>query len=289
MANEKTRYILDSHGETERLERQSQMKAYDFELELQFLKVLEGQKILDAGCGSGIVSDYLSRRAPEVEIVGLDFSKERIEAAKAKYGLAKNISFVQQSLLETDLMQDRFDTILCRYVLRHFSASDCKSVIQNLFGLLKPGGTLYCIDVEGVMGEIYPASRFLKTALRKLREAKSVDFQVARKMPTLLLEQGFQDVDWHVLVSEFKEDELSQEISNLEKTAQSAKSFAEQVLGGSDRVERFEKQYFSALREREGLILFYNRVIAIGTKPKPKLQLVTSNSRGQYSEKKARC
>lgn len=274
MTNNKSRYVLESHAEAERLERQSRMKAFDFEQELQFLRVLSGQRILDAGCGSGIVSDYLSRRAPGVEIVGWDCSKDRIEEAKSKYGSSSNIAFDQKNLLETDEVTNRFDTILCRYVLRHFAPVDGKRVILNLFNALKPGGTLYCVDVEGTMGEIYPASQFLRVALRKIRDAKIADFQVARKLPAHLIEQGFQMVDWHVLVSEFKNEELSREIENLEQTIKNAEAFGVQLLGGQDRFERFRKEYLSALRDTPGFVLFYNRVIAMGTKPNPKPQLV---------------
>lgn len=275
MAKAKSKYVLSAHEETERLERQARMKAYDFRQELGFLKVHEDQRILDAGCGSGIVADYLSRLAPRLQVVGCDFSKERVEAASAQYGSAPNLSFVQQNLLEPISSGDRYDTIVCRYVLRHFNPNDGKKVIRNLFEALKPGGTLYCIDLEGLMGEIYPASSFLSDSLKKIREAKSVDFQVARKLPALLTEQGFNNVDWHVLVSEFKGSELEQETLNLEQSVTNAESFVSQLLGGPKALERFKKEYFGALREQTGLVLCYNRVIASGTKPASKLKIVT--------------
>jgi 2-polyprenyl-3-methyl-5-hydroxy-6-metoxy-1,4-benzoquinol methylase len=276
MSRSQSRYVLDAREESARLERQSRMKAYDFAQELLFLPVVEGQRILDAGCGSGIVTDYLSKRARGVKVVGWDNSKERIDEARAKYGAAANISFEQRNLLEPGAVDGGFDAVVCRYVLRHFSPGDGKKVIKNLSEALRPGGTLYCIDVEGLLSDFQGSTPFLRSALKKIREAKAVDFQVARKMPGLLLEHGFRDVAWHALVSEFKGHERAQEIANLDQAMKNAEAFLEKLLGDASKLARFRAEYFSALREREELILFYNRVIAMGTKPGTALRLVPS-------------
>lgn len=266
MTHKKANYVLESSAETERLEKQSRMKTFDFENELQYLEIQDGQKILDAGCGSGIVSDYLSKRAKNVKVVGVDFSKDRIEQAKAQYE-SENVSFSQANLLEFNGENERFDIIVCRYVLRHFSLEDSKKVLQNLFRALKPGGRICCVDVEGVMGDVYPASEFMQESLKKLRDGKAIDFYVARKMPALLLEQNFQNIDWHALVSELKGEELAQEADNLEQSFKNAKAFIEHSLGGSEQCERFQAEYLSALRAPFSPVLFYNRVIALATKP----------------------
>jgi len=280
MSAAKSNYVLEAENENERLDRQARMKAFDFRQEFQFLKVQSGQKILDAGCGSGIVSNYLSTTAPEVRVTGWDFSRNQIDAANAKYGASGNITFEQKNLLEVKPASDtpdgsRFDTIICRFVLRHFSNVNTKTVIHNLTELLKPGGTLCCIDVDGVFDDVFPASPFLRKSLAKLREAKAVNFRVARKMPTLLMEQGLQNVDWHVLSSEFKGEDLAQEIENLRQSIKNAEAFAKKILGGANNLARFQKEYFAALA-KPGHVHFYSRVIAIGTKPQAKPKLLKS-------------
>jgi ubiquinone/menaquinone biosynthesis C-methylase UbiE len=265
------------------------MKAFDFRLELQFLKVQEGQKILDAGCGSGIVSNYLSTLCSGVSVVGWDFSGDRIAAAQAKYGLANNIHFAQKNLLEmykeSDLCKSGcFDIAVCRFVLRHFNSANGRRVVKNLFNVLKPGGTLYCIDVEGVLNDVFYASPFLKKCLRRLREVKAMDFKVARKMPLLMLEEGFQNVDWHVLTCEFKGDELLQEIDNLQQSFKNAEAFGVKTLGGMKNFARFQKEYFSAL-QKQGCVHYYNKVIALGSKPKVDLRLITNSPVARVSKR----
>jgi ubiquinone/menaquinone biosynthesis C-methylase UbiE len=260
------KYVLESTGETERLERQSRMRAFDFKLELQHLKITEGQNILDAGCGSGIVADHLSRCGPGIHVTGWDFSKDRIEAAKEKYA-APNIEFAQKDLLKIGPQDGSYDTVICRYVLHHFNQADARKVIQNLLAVLNPGGTLYCINGEGLFNDIFPSSPFLRRCLAKIRASKDLDFQAARKIPPIFVEYGLQNVDWHGLISEFKGDELSQEIENLKQSLRSARPFIQKQLRSAATLERFQEEYFAAL-QAPGCVHFYNKFIAIGIKPR---------------------
>ncbi len=278
MGNKASNYILDSQEESERLERQSRMTAYDFRQELQFLKLAPGQKILDAGCGSGIVSHHLSTLAQGVHIVGWDVSAERVEMAKAQYGEPGKIDFFQKDLLKASANdaaseQGQFDVILCRYVLRHFDHAGAKKVLGRLFEALKPGGTLYCIDLEGTLSEVFPSSAFLKKALAKVRDAKTVDFHVARKIPALLAALGMENLQWHVLTVEFKGQELIQEIENLNQAIDHAKPFIKERVGGAAAFNKLKQEYFEALKRPES-VLFYNKVIASGVKPRARPYLI---------------
>jgi ubiquinone/menaquinone biosynthesis C-methylase UbiE len=207
-------------------------------------------------------------------VVGWDFSAERVESARARYGSLPNLSFAQKDLLAIGGEESRFDVIVCRYVLRHFKPADGRKALQNLFRALKPGGTLHCIDVDGVMGEVRPCSAFLKTALTRIRDAKAVNFQIAREMPALLMEQGFEQVDWRMMLCEFKGEELEQEIANLRQSVRNAEAFVRKAVGGAARLAQFEKEYFAALQS-PGFVHCYHRVIAQGTKPRPRPKLVT--------------
>ena len=51
-------------------------------------KKLNKIKILDVGCGGGLISEGLSRLGAEV--TGIDFVRENIKIAKCKYALPKN-------------------------------------------------------------------------------------------------------------------------------------------------------------------------------------------------------
>lgn len=97
-------------------------------------------KVLDAGCGSGIFSIYLSLK--KCIVIGVDGSEKMIELCK-KYSQAKNleISFLQAILPFENV--DKFakqDVILCSSVLEYIA--DYEKVIQQFRDLLNPKGIL---------------------------------------------------------------------------------------------------------------------------------------------------
>ncbi|MGE4233468.1 MAG: class I SAM-dependent methyltransferase [Bacteriovoracia bacterium] len=269
-------YVLESAEETERLDRQSRMKAHDFRPELKFLNIKPGQKILDAGCGSGIVTDYLAQQASDIQVTGWDFSLARIESAKQRYSSRSNIEFQQMDLLHLDkevAKNSRFDLIVCRYVIHHFSQKNAKKVIKNIISLLNPGGTLFSINVEGLFGNIFPSSPFLRKCLEKIQKTKDMDMQSARRISSQLIENGLQDIDWHVITAEFKGQERLQEIENLKQSMKNAAPFLKKLFGSTSTVKRFEKEYVEAL-SAPGSIHFYNKVVVSGSKPKSGLSLI---------------
>jgi len=86
-------------------------------------KYLQGKRILDLGCGSGIWVDYFTRRG--YKATGVDFVQEFISQAKKKYqgnfttGGAEKLPFPAGS----------FDTVLMFSVLEHID--DQKKVLQE--------------------------------------------------------------------------------------------------------------------------------------------------------------
>ena len=57
-------------------------------------KDLRGARILDAGCGTGVLSRMLDERGAEV--VGVDISEKLIEVAKNRSSLNKNIELLEE-------------------------------------------------------------------------------------------------------------------------------------------------------------------------------------------------
>jgi len=103
---------------------------------------LDGQRILDAGCGWGPYSYYLARRFPHADVEGCDLlpaTAERNAIIARRLGLT-NLRFFTASLDALDVA-DRYGFILCIDVLEHIP-NDAQTVV-NLGGALRPGGLLY--------------------------------------------------------------------------------------------------------------------------------------------------
>ncbi len=102
---------------------------------------LSGQKILDAGCGTGQRLLAVARRYPKAQFVGLDMTAASIAVAKAlgqRHGI-RNVEFCTSELLDFS-PGCAFDVILSIGVVHHLE--DPSQGIQFLTSLLSDNGVL---------------------------------------------------------------------------------------------------------------------------------------------------
>src|SRR5437870_4134744 len=59
-----------------------------------------GDRILDAGCGSGEKASLLARMCPGQMVVGLDLGLGNLERAAVQYGDVENVNYVQGNILQ---------------------------------------------------------------------------------------------------------------------------------------------------------------------------------------------
>jgi len=101
---------------------------------------LAGLRLLDIGCGGGLLSEPLARLGAEV--VGVDASERNVKTAKAhadRAGIAVDYRHgTAELLLEAD--EPRFDAVLNMEVVEH--VADPAAFLQTSAALLKPGGLM---------------------------------------------------------------------------------------------------------------------------------------------------
>jgi len=110
-----------------------------FERDPKRLDSLEGLRILDIGCGGGILSEPLARLGAEV--VGADPAEPNIEAAKlhaAGAGLALDYRATTAEALAD--AGERFDLVLAMEVVEH--VADLALFVQRCGEMVKPRGLL---------------------------------------------------------------------------------------------------------------------------------------------------
>jgi 2-polyprenyl-3-methyl-5-hydroxy-6-metoxy-1,4-benzoquinol methylase len=95
-------------------------------------------RVLDAGCGSGTISDFLSRHAGQV--VAIDSNPAAIGYA-AKTFQAPNLQF---KLGQFDDLRDEqpFDKIYCIEVIEHLYENQVTEILSLFHRLANPGGTV---------------------------------------------------------------------------------------------------------------------------------------------------
>ena len=101
-------------------------------------KQLDKMKILDLGCGGGLVSEGLSSIGANV--TGIDFVKDNINIARI-HAQKSNLNIDYKTLdFENEKISSKFDIIVIFEVLEHLS--DWKSFIKKIQSNLKSNGIL---------------------------------------------------------------------------------------------------------------------------------------------------
>ncbi|UFP94910.1 class I SAM-dependent methyltransferase [Gloeobacter morelensis] len=124
-------------------------------------------RILDAGCGTGVSTEYLAVQNPEAQVTAIDISEASLALAKRRCAGYANVQFAQMSLTDAGGLEGSFDLINCVGVLHHLA--DPTAGLAALAAKLAPGGLLH-IFVYGELGrwEI----RLMQEAIRLLRDGR---------------------------------------------------------------------------------------------------------------------
>jgi 2-polyprenyl-6-hydroxyphenyl methylase / 3-demethylubiquinone-9 3-methyltransferase len=103
---------------------------------------LPGKRVLDVGCGGGILSDAMARRGAEV--LGIDLASKPLKVAQlhALEAATTNVSYreVAAEALAAE-MPAQFDVVTCMEMLEH--VPDPSSVVRACAALVKPGGWVF--------------------------------------------------------------------------------------------------------------------------------------------------
>lgn len=95
-------------------------------------------RVLDVGCGPGLLSAALAERGSQV--VGIDFSEKMIAAARK---LFPELAFQVANAESLPYPDSTFDVAVCCYTAHHFARPD--SVFTEILRVLNPGGRLVVI------------------------------------------------------------------------------------------------------------------------------------------------
>ena len=100
---------------------------------------LKNLKILDIGCGGGLISEPMTRLGASV--TGIDASSKNISIAKA-HAKKNNLDIKYLNSVPENLStQDKFDVILNLEVVEH--VEDLDLYLESCFKLLKPKGIMF--------------------------------------------------------------------------------------------------------------------------------------------------
>ena len=120
------------------------------------LRPVAGQRLLDLGCGTGIILDFL----PVVDYWGLDSNSRYIRFAQKK--ATERVNFICADLARTPwLVEGLFDLATATGVLHHLSDEQAVDLFKNVRKVLKPEGRFVTFDGCFEKGQSVIARMFL--------------------------------------------------------------------------------------------------------------------------------
>ena len=112
---------------------------------LDLLYIKNNARVLDVGCGTGILIPFLLEKTNSENIFAIDGAEKMIEKAGQKFP-GSGINFIAADVIDYNFNRDYFDHIICYSVFPHFE--DKKDIIQRFSELLKKGGLLSILHSE---------------------------------------------------------------------------------------------------------------------------------------------
>lgn len=95
-------------------------------------------RILELGCGTGYVTEQLSKVFPKAHITAVDFAHEMIAVAKTRNNV-ENVKFLCEDIEQLKL-EDSYDVIISNATFQWLN--DLKATVKNLFNYLSEEGIL---------------------------------------------------------------------------------------------------------------------------------------------------
>lgn len=121
----------------------------------EYVRLPEGGRCLDVGCGSGALAIAVAKRNPQSTVTGIDrwgaeyasFSKKLCEDNAKAEGVAERTAFAQGDALKLDFPDGIFDAVTSNYVYHNIPSRNRQAILLETLRVLKKGGTFAIHDI----------------------------------------------------------------------------------------------------------------------------------------------
>ena len=151
------------------------------------------EAVLDVGCGTGTLALELAGSHPAAYIAGVDADEAMLARARQKAERADvRVDLRRAMAQELPFASATFDAAVSSLFFHHLVRDDKLAVAAELLRVLRPGGRLAVADWGAPRD---PMMRLAARGIRLLDGAESTSDNLAGRLPALLEQAGFTDVD----------------------------------------------------------------------------------------------
>lgn len=164
---------------------------------LAFVPVRAGQRVLEVGCGSGVVLREVGLMVgPRGRVVGVDPSRVAVAAARrlaAAHPARRRLAFRVGDGTHLPFTRPHFDVALAVTVLLH--VADPLAVVKEMTRVTRPGGTVAVQDQDfGTLAVTHPDPALTERILTGVAARIYPEPHSGRRLPGLLRAAGLEQV-----------------------------------------------------------------------------------------------
>lgn len=148
MDGEPLRHETYTHGHAPAVVRHHARRRAEEAAAFLLPELRPGMRLLDVGCGPGSITRGLAERLAPGQVVGIDVSRETLEAARqdaAACGL-DNLRYEEGSVYELPFPDASFDVAYAHQVLQHLRERG--AALVEMLRVVRPGGLVAARDVD---------------------------------------------------------------------------------------------------------------------------------------------
>lgn len=189
MADTGAIYLMEDLREAERLAEKVDPAAW-VQTYLA-LHLTDGIRVLDVGCGPGTIAAHVAHTNPTIQIVGLDRSSARMEAATKAFAGLTNAAVQQGDARTLPFKNDVFDLVYTRFLLEYLAEKE--QAVAEMTRVCRSGGVVLLQDLDGQLVSNYPSDPNLQAGIEEVLaglQQRGFDPFVGRKLYHLAYKAG---------------------------------------------------------------------------------------------------